>query len=198
MALIKCPECGKEVSTQADICPHCGYHLKKENIAKIEYPKPKDDDWVGKYKVKKIVTILVLVLLTIIVFFIFRHFLVLEQTDRKEVHIPYVEETIYETKDEWMLLSIVFGFVLLFVGLVTIVSPFSIKMKVYNIEGYSIVLYTGVFKDALVIEDVVVESELDSMFHATYLDGELPNGTKVYARFCWGSMRLETKSFYSK
>ena len=47
-------------------------------------------------------------------------------------------------------------------------------------------------------EDVVVESELDSMFHATYLDGELPNGTKVYARFCWGSMRLETKSFYSK
>lgn len=25
MALIKCPECGEKVSTQAEACPHCGY-----------------------------------------------------------------------------------------------------------------------------------------------------------------------------
>ena len=24
MALIKCPECGKEISSQARSCPHCG------------------------------------------------------------------------------------------------------------------------------------------------------------------------------
>ncbi len=24
MALIKCKECGKEISTMADVCPHCG------------------------------------------------------------------------------------------------------------------------------------------------------------------------------
>ena len=29
MALTKCPECGKEVSTSAETCPHCGYPLKK-------------------------------------------------------------------------------------------------------------------------------------------------------------------------
>ena len=29
MALIKCPECGKEVSDSAPTCPHCGYVLKK-------------------------------------------------------------------------------------------------------------------------------------------------------------------------
>lgn len=29
MALINCPECGKEVSDQADVCIHCGYPLKK-------------------------------------------------------------------------------------------------------------------------------------------------------------------------
>lgn len=29
MPLIKCPECGKEVSDQALSCPHCGYPLKK-------------------------------------------------------------------------------------------------------------------------------------------------------------------------
>ena len=29
MALIKCPECGKEVSMSAPTCPHCGYPLSK-------------------------------------------------------------------------------------------------------------------------------------------------------------------------
>lgn len=34
MALIKCPECNKEVSDKAETCPHCGYRLKK----KMEMP----------------------------------------------------------------------------------------------------------------------------------------------------------------
>lgn len=29
MALIKCPECGKEISSKARACPNCGYPLKK-------------------------------------------------------------------------------------------------------------------------------------------------------------------------
>lgn len=28
MALIKCPECGKQISNQADACPNCGYPIK--------------------------------------------------------------------------------------------------------------------------------------------------------------------------
>ena len=32
MALIKCPECGKDVSTAAESCPHCGYPLKKGTV----------------------------------------------------------------------------------------------------------------------------------------------------------------------
>lgn len=28
MALIKCPECGKEISDRAVSCPHCGYPIK--------------------------------------------------------------------------------------------------------------------------------------------------------------------------
>jgi len=31
MALIKCPECGKEISDTAKICPECGYKIKKVN-----------------------------------------------------------------------------------------------------------------------------------------------------------------------
>ncbi len=28
MALITCPECSKEISDQADACPHCGYKMQ--------------------------------------------------------------------------------------------------------------------------------------------------------------------------
>lgn len=31
MALIKCPECGKEVSTAAKMCPHCGFPMEFRN-----------------------------------------------------------------------------------------------------------------------------------------------------------------------
>ena len=34
MALIKCRECGKEISTNASSCPHCGYVYKKETSTK--------------------------------------------------------------------------------------------------------------------------------------------------------------------
>lgn len=32
MALISCKECGKEVSSKADSCPHCGKKLKRDNL----------------------------------------------------------------------------------------------------------------------------------------------------------------------
>ena len=34
MALIKCPECGKEISDKSENCIHCGYPLKKQSIKK--------------------------------------------------------------------------------------------------------------------------------------------------------------------
>jgi hypothetical protein len=35
MALVKCKECGKEVSKSAKKCPHCGYKLKMSFLAKF-------------------------------------------------------------------------------------------------------------------------------------------------------------------
>lgn len=32
MALLKCPECGKDVSSAATTCPHCGYPLKSDSL----------------------------------------------------------------------------------------------------------------------------------------------------------------------
>lgn len=35
MALITCPECGKEISSTVSKCPHCGYEIKKESKVTI-------------------------------------------------------------------------------------------------------------------------------------------------------------------
>lgn len=32
MALVKCTECGKEISNKAKTCVHCGYHICSKNI----------------------------------------------------------------------------------------------------------------------------------------------------------------------
>lgn len=37
MSLIKCPECGKEISDKAEMCPNCGHPIKgKEKVAKLK------------------------------------------------------------------------------------------------------------------------------------------------------------------
>lgn len=39
MAMIKCPECGQDVSDSAETCPHCGYKLKKVDGESGKPPK---------------------------------------------------------------------------------------------------------------------------------------------------------------
>jgi type II secretory pathway pseudopilin PulG len=67
MALIKCPECSKEISDKVKNCPHCGYPLKenegdpqKVEVSSISF-KSKDPT-----KRKKIITGIVVVLIIII------------------------------------------------------------------------------------------------------------------------------------
>lgn len=38
MALIKCPECKKDISDKAEICPKCGYELKEQSTEKEAKP----------------------------------------------------------------------------------------------------------------------------------------------------------------
>lgn len=38
MALIKCPECGKEISDFAETCPNCGFPIKSSNISYSNMP----------------------------------------------------------------------------------------------------------------------------------------------------------------
>lgn len=38
MALIQCPECKKEISTEASACPHCGYKVPKKQSLLVAIP----------------------------------------------------------------------------------------------------------------------------------------------------------------
>jgi uncharacterized membrane protein YvbJ len=56
MALINCPECGKEISNSAVTCPHCGIKLlsfaaMKAQMNKKKSSKPKEVD---QKEIKKI------------------------------------------------------------------------------------------------------------------------------------------------
>ena len=42
MALIKCPECGKEISDKARACIHCGYPIENRNLDINSMTNPSD------------------------------------------------------------------------------------------------------------------------------------------------------------
>ena len=50
MALIKCPECGKEISNRAHVCIHCGYPLEENESSQA---KPKKERKKMKRSVKE-------------------------------------------------------------------------------------------------------------------------------------------------
>lgn len=57
MALIKCPECGKEVSDRASNCPNCGCPLSEmstSGVVKIKLPKTEQmaDGFIGLFSSK--------------------------------------------------------------------------------------------------------------------------------------------------
>lgn len=60
MALIKCPECGKEMSDTLNSCPHCGYVFNKKNSNKTK----------KKYIIGIPIILCVLIIISICIFFL--------------------------------------------------------------------------------------------------------------------------------
>lgn len=52
MALIKCPECGKEISDKASACPNCGCpiaEMSASGTVRIKMPNNIVEGWVGLF-----------------------------------------------------------------------------------------------------------------------------------------------------
>lgn len=59
MALIKCPECNKEISNMAVACPNCGCPIanaSKSGVVKIKMPRTEQiaDGWIGLFSSKAV------------------------------------------------------------------------------------------------------------------------------------------------
>jgi len=139
MALVKCPECGGNVSTAADVCPHCGFPLWKnkendyENIsaeetkpAKQEKPdlsEPKSDEWVNELSGKKS-TIIAGWIVSMLFGLLFGA-------------IGLVTSA--------AAISVI-GFMIAFFSLITILSAaLGINMITKKVDGYTIAVYSGFF-----------------------------------------------------
>lgn len=58
MALIKCPECGKEISDKAHACPNCGCPLSEmvtSGIVRIKMPNNIVQGWAGLFSSRQAV-----------------------------------------------------------------------------------------------------------------------------------------------
>ena len=56
MALIKCPECSKEISDKANNCPNCGYPLSElitTGTVRIKMPNNVVEGWAGLFSSRK-------------------------------------------------------------------------------------------------------------------------------------------------
>lgn len=75
MALVKCPECGNEVSDSAVMCPHCGYNVK-ENFCQVESKTTEntvkiEKEITGKHyshKKRTFIAFAILILMVVLVF----------------------------------------------------------------------------------------------------------------------------------
>ncbi len=163
MALLNCPECGHDVSSEASTCPNCGYPIQK-NLNATNNPDPLDEKWLETYKKKPfktklclgIINVFFLILLFIVFFFWLDGFFFL------------------------FLLSII-PFTLF------ILSLFMVKTKIVNIDGYNVVAYCGFFKNSLIVENKVIDSFVPSSFHGNDVFAKLPNGKTILAKFSSGT-----------
>lgn len=50
MSLLKCPECGKEVSDKAGVCPNCGFPIEKKDEKEVNEMADNSEEITDKEK----------------------------------------------------------------------------------------------------------------------------------------------------
>lgn len=195
MALIKCPECGKDVSTAADSCPHCGFPIKKETskpAEKVEkpvtdYPKPKSSSWIEEWKSKARTTRIVWTLMFVASVVGLIISLVLLVNDKQAVYIVDAHLTFYETKPVHITFSIIFGIATFITLVLWLTVLITVKVRARQYDGYTVLVYVS-FKHLLIVENEIQDSGIVNRF----LYGQLPNKKQVWVNIsAWdGSVKM--------
>ena len=176
MALIKCPECGREVSTEASSCPHCGFPLKKADplMDNLMSNKARDKSWINDWKRKVVRNKLIWLGIYLLCTGLFVLFLMLLIFDKELIVTKYSSR--YETKTIYIILTPVGGALMISSFIIFMVNLFMCKVRTREYDDYTILVYVG-FKHYLVIEGVVKDSGVTNR----YLYGVLPNKKNVWA-----------------
>lgn len=193
MALINCPECNQSVSTEAKVCPHCGYPLDSYVKAQTTCPSPKNADWLVKWRHKPSSTkfaVFIAFLISVVLLVISICLLV---NDRDVVYYEYLNETVSYSKGIWTFTTYLSGCFALFMLLDFVLSLFYVKTIVKTIDGYNVAVYFGFWKNHLIIEDKDCDSNFGSIFRHTFLSGELPNGRQVNVTLSFDSAAFKTE-----
>lgn len=62
MALIKCPECDKQISDKAESCPHCGYSFEKRTSSNNQNNKTNLNELKNKWNNKYLIIIVIILI----------------------------------------------------------------------------------------------------------------------------------------
>ena len=175
MALIKCPECQKEVSTSAEACPHCGFPIKQSlNEEKSTAPKPLEDSWMDYWKLastkRKFILSFIFAANIVVFIVLFICFgMVINEDGALAVQLL-----------AW---DIIIGFFSIVSFAFWLAGLICIKTRSSKCDGYNVIAVSGIWNNYLVIENKVFDKT-----HNRHLEGSLPNGKRVVADFSmWDS-----------
>lgn len=184
MALIKCPECGKDVSSFCNSCPHCGFPLinnkKTDTADKNKWPKPIEPNWVEPYKKKVVRNKLIWSLIFLLVSGFLALCITMLIVDKRVEYYYWSNGTPTSrtyTKTVWIVMtwiSVISWFVFLCFWLNTLIES---KARIRKYDGYTILVYIGVLKRFLFIENILQDTGVVNRF----LYGQLPNKKQVKA-----------------
>ena len=86
MALIKCPECGKEVSDKASSCPNCGHPIEDQTVEVEEYSNKEIVNPLPK-KSKKKVIFFIAIITVIIIAGVIAYFMIVQPFNKENIII---------------------------------------------------------------------------------------------------------------
>lgn len=102
MALIQCPECGREISDKVSACPHCGYPFAAQDSLPVSSEPPVSADTNVLAPVPKKSQVLAIVIVTILVIIAIVISMVMKKSnDEKKIRNTYIDN-ISEARTEML------------------------------------------------------------------------------------------------
>ena len=176
MALIRCPECGGSISTEAKSCPHCGFPLNKISYTKtpsVTPPTPKSTAWIKMWKKKVIINKLIWTSIFLLILGFLAFCIIMLNVDERAEYWTNQDGTttaFYYTKYEWIIMCTISGFISFIFFALWLNVLITYKTKIRKYDGYTILVYIGC-KNFLLIENIIQDSTVIGRF----MYGQLPN-----------------------